>query len=51
MNETTEIENKIVCLDCKKPFTFGVNIFSEDGRKEAKISGMCESCFDDLFDE
>ncbi len=39
------------CLLCKQPFKYGVNVFTREGMKEIAISGMCESCFDGLFDE
>lgn len=39
------------CLHCKQPFRYGVNVFTREGMKEIAISGMCESCFDGLFDE
>lgn len=39
-----------LCVDCKKPFKFGENIFTNDGWAEVKISGTCESCFDGYFD-
>lgn len=44
------------CLSCNKPFVFGlkkgkdVNIYSLLGAKEVAISGLCEICFDGLFD-
>lgn len=39
------------CIECKEPFKFGVNVFTNDGAKEVGISGMCERCFDALFAE
>ena len=39
------------CLHCKQPFNYGVNVFTREGMKEISISGMCESCFDGLFDD
>ena len=33
-----------VCLRCRKPPTF----YSEAGRREYRISGLCEPCFDAL---
>lgn len=38
------------CTDCGRPIVFGENVFTADGAKEASISGMCEQCFDELFD-
>ena len=48
------IKNKLlqaICMDCQQPFEWGKNIHTEDGVKEAELSGMCEECFDDLFSE
>ena len=45
------------CIECKRPFKGGkkgqpgVNVYSNDGMREIKITGMCELCFDGLFDE
>ena len=36
-----------LCVECKKPATF----YSEAGRKEYKLSAMCEPCFDAMFAE
>lgn len=36
-----------VCIDCNKPPTFK----TEAGRREYEISGLCEPCFDAIFDE
>lgn len=38
------------CISCKQPFT-SANVFSQLGCKETQISGMCEICFEGLFDE
>lgn len=38
------------CIQCAQPFT-DANVFTKDGWLETQISGMCESCFDGLFDE
>jgi len=35
---------KGICISCHKPPTFS----TEAGRREYKISGMCEPCFDKL---
>lgn len=42
--------DKAVCIDCKQPFKFGVNVFTNEGQAEIAISGTCEKCFDALFD-
>lgn len=34
------------CVNCRKPFVQGENVFTEAGQRETQISGMCESCFD-----
>lgn len=45
------------CIDCKEPFKPGkrgdpgVNVYTNDGMREVRITGMCEKCFDALFDE
>ena len=38
------------CLCCRKPFS-DANVFSDAGWREVKLSGMCEKCFDKLFEE
>ena len=42
-------KSEAACIDCKKPFKFGVNIFTKEGHKEVTISGLCETCFDSIF--
>jgi hypothetical protein len=37
-----------VCIYCKEPAL--AKCYSEPGKKEYFISGMCEKCFDDLFE-
>ena len=37
------------CCSCGEQFEFGVNVFTEQGRRETEISRLCEICFDDLF--
>lgn len=39
------------CIDCEQPFKFGVNVFTREGQKEIAISGLCEKCFDSLFED
>ncbi len=38
------------CLECKEPFS-EKNIYSEAGWREAKMSQLCEKCFDKMFAE
>lgn len=40
----------IHCVECKEAFT-NKNVFTLDGWKETQISGYCEKCFDDLFND
>ena len=47
---------KTHCTDCKRPFTFGTldsdaNVYSMAGARDTQIVGICESCFDGLFDK
>ncbi len=44
-----EPDDEILCIECKEPAL--EKCYSEDGRKEVRISGMCEKCFDELLDE
>jgi len=50
-SDTAMSDKPAVCLNCGRPFKFGTNVFTHDGWKEISISGMCESCFDGLFEE
>jgi len=43
----TEALDKGVCISCRKPPTFS----TEAGRREYPISGLCEPCFDAMFEE
>jgi hypothetical protein len=36
-----------ICIECKEPAL--PKCYSDAGRKEYKISGMCEECYDKLF--
>ena len=36
-----------VCVQCRQPAL--PKCYSEAGRREYRISGMCEECFDALF--
>lgn len=38
------------CLHCGQPFS-KENVFTREGMAEIAISGICEKCFDGLFDE
>lgn len=38
-----------VCLDCREKFS-PENVTSPAGWRETQITGMCENCFDHLFD-
>lgn len=37
------------CIVCDQPFTKD-NVSTPEGWAETKISGMCENCFDELFE-
>ena len=39
-----EAHEQGICIDCKKPPTF----YSDAGRAEYKITGLCEPCFDGI---
>lgn len=36
-----------ICINCKQPPTF----YSDDGRREYRISALCEPCFDEITKE
>ena len=36
-----------LCIQCKQPAL--ANCYSKVGRKEYRISGLCEKCFDKIF--
>lgn len=38
------------CIQCKAPFS-ELNVFTREGARETNISGMCEICFDALFED
>lgn len=40
----------LTCIECQQPFT-RKNVYSDLGWKETQISGLCEECFDALFEE
>ena len=56
LSEYTTVARKQVkssearCICCKEPFSRD-NVFTREGMAEIAISGMCEKCFDGLFDE
>ena len=37
------------CIKCGEPFKNGVNVFTKAGFAEVAISGLCETCFDAIF--
>ncbi len=38
------------CIACHLPFS-AANVFTEAGARETQLSGLCEACFDNLFEE
>lgn len=38
------------CINCKSAFNES-NTFTKEGWAETQISGMCEKCFDEAFEE
>jgi hypothetical protein len=42
----TEAQSEGLCISCKKPAL--ERCYSNAGRAEYRISGMCELCFDDI---
>lgn len=55
----SEAHAKFICIDCKSPIRDeredGMStgepgqVYSDAGAKEYDISGMCETCYDNLF--
>lgn len=43
-----EAHEKDICIDCKQPWQ--PKTHTDAGKREYRISGMCEECFDALFD-
>jgi hypothetical protein len=41
--------NEGICISCKQPAI--PKCYSQAGLREYQISGMCEECFDKLFEE
>ncbi len=46
-----EVRGRVACINCQRPFLRNVNVFTVDGWREIAISGMCESCFDEICAE
>jgi len=42
-------ENNPICLNCGRPAL--EHCYSNAGRREVFISGICEECFDKMFKE
>ena len=42
-----EAIQKRICIKCRKPPTF----YSEAGKREYQITGLCEPCFDQIAEE
>ena len=40
---------KGICIECRQPAL--ANCYSDAGRKEFRISGLCEKCFDKTFED
>jgi hypothetical protein len=38
-----------LCIQCKMPAL--ENCYSNEGIKEYKMSGLCEKCFDEMFED
>lgn len=54
--QTAQRDNR--CVECGEVITFTYtpskkpgNIYSEAGKREYRISGCCEFCFDNMFGE
>lgn len=45
------LKSEARCISCKEPFVYMGNVFTPEGMKEIAISGLCEKCFDGLFEE
>ena len=48
--EATRKAPYMACISCKQPFT-AERVKTYAGWKETQISGMCEVCYDELFDD
>lgn len=38
------------CVSCKEPYS-DKNVFTQAGWRETLLSGLCEKCFDSMFQE
>jgi len=47
--DSVENKSKGLCIKCEQ-FALS-NCYSEAGRREFKISGLCEKCFDEICNE
>ena len=45
----TEALDAGICVECKMPVNS--RCYSDAGRREYKISALCEVCFDKMFEE
>lgn len=43
----TDAQTEGICVNCKEPAV--PKCYSEAGRREYKISGLCELCFDNIM--
>ena len=43
-----EAAKKGICVDCRKPAL--ANCYSQAGKNEYFISGLCEKCYDKIFE-
>ena len=43
------VQQQGLCISCKQPAI--PKCYSYEGKREYRISGMCEECFDALFKE
>ena len=48
--EATRKASHLACISCKLPFT-AERVKTSAGWKETQISGMCEVCYDELFQD
>lgn len=54
---STEAQSIACCISCKQPIFQGSKgdgpgcIYSPEGNREYFISGMCEHCFDSMWEE
>ena len=46
---TADKENNPICLNCGRPAL--EHCYSNAGRREVFISGICEECFDTMWDD